>query len=168
VTVITTMRRSKITLIISPSWFMRCGCKILVGYCMINCDSIKHRLIFLSQHWHHRNKLLEFPPFFQFAFLCRMTHQFNAINWPYTESFFSRQICMTTWGFVALTTRHPLSAKVGTNFAGKRRSLGRYSSLADYSPGVMRKRCARLGSVRIYFRDFNRRFCVSLPIHTRL
>jgi hypothetical protein len=51
------------------------------------------------------------------------------------------------WGFVTLTTWHPLSAKLGTNFADKRRSFGRYSSLADYERNTKKMEWRKVGLI---------------------
>jgi hypothetical protein len=50
------------------------------------------------------------------------------------SSFRSRKSKLTAVGIRCADHATPLSAKIGINFADKRRSLGRYSSLAGLKP----------------------------------
>jgi hypothetical protein len=54
----------------------------------------------------------------------------DLLEWK-SSGFRSRKSKIRSEGFVALTTQHPLSAKVGTSFPDWRWSLDWYSSLAD-------------------------------------
>jgi hypothetical protein len=65
----------------------------------------------------------------------------------------SRIQTLWPWGSVVLIARHPRSAKVGTNFAGKRRSFCRYISLVDSGHGIFLTSTIKIMAVGIRCAD---------------